>query len=83
MSERPDLKQALGIEQALQSMLAHVAEGDTCRQISAYQFRRSDREKDLAAVRGGHDARGAIQHRAEIIAIPKLGRAGVQAHPYF
>ena len=63
-------------------MLAHLAQGDTFRQMSAHQFRRGGGEKNLAAVRGGLDARCAIQHRAEIITIPNLGRASVQAHPY-
>src|SRR6267378_189608 len=61
-------------------MLAQFAQADTFRQMSAHQFRRGGGEKDLAAVRGGHDARCAIQHRAEIIAVPKLALdAGFEA----
>ena len=63
-------------------MLAHLAQRDAFRQLSAHQFRRGGGEQDLVAVRGGHDPRCAIQRRAEIIAIPKFRHAGVQAHPH-
>ena len=60
----------------------HVAQRDAFRQTFAYQFRRGAGEKYLASVCSGHNARRAIQHRAEIIAVPKLGRSRVQTHPY-
>ena len=63
-------------------MLAHLAQRDAFRQLSAHQFCRGGREQDLLAMGGGHDPRRAIQRRAEIIAIPKFRHAGVQAHPY-
>ena len=37
------------------------------------------RQQDLAAVRGAHDARGAIDRAAEVIAVAALGRSRVQA----
>ena len=63
-------------------MLAHLAQRDAFRQLSAHQFRRGGGEQDLPAVGDRHDPRRAIQRRAEIVAIPKFRHAGVQAHAH-
>jgi D5 N terminal like len=49
---------------------------------SAEQTRRRLGQQDLTAMPGGHHPRGSIEHRTEVIAVPKLGFAGRQPHPH-
>jgi hypothetical protein len=79
---RDNLQQALGIEQALQAMLAHLPQRDTVWQSGAQNFRRHGGDQDLLAMGDGHDPRRAIQRRAEIIAFAQFRHAGVQAHSH-
>ena len=43
---------------------------------------RGCRQQHLAAVAGGHDARGAVEGRPEVVALALGGLAGVQAHAH-
>src|SRR6186997_2533195 len=52
-------------------MLAHLAQGDSFRQIFAHQLCRCCREKNLLTVSGGHDPRRTIQRCPEVVAVPK------------
>ena len=67
--------------QALELVLAQVLERGAGRELVDDERGGGRRQQHLTAVPGGHDARRAVQGRAEVVALP-LGRlAGVQPHP--
>jgi hypothetical protein len=49
---------------------------------SAEQSRRRLGQQDLTAVPGGHHPSGAVEHRTEIVTVPKLSLPGRQPHPH-
>ena len=75
-----ELEHALGPPQSLQVMLAEVAQLATGGQPVHDQGGRGRRQEHLAAMPGGHDPRGAVESRAEVVALARRGLAHVQAH---
>ncbi len=78
-----DLPEALRIDQALEAMLAHLAQRQSARKLIAQEFRSGRRQQDLLAICGGHDARNAVDRGAKIIAIVLFGGPGMQTNPDF
>ena len=76
-----ELEDALGAAESLQLVLAHVLQGGAVRQLVGDERSGGRRQQHLAAMAGGHDARGPVEGRTEVVALA-LGRlAGVQTHP--
>ena len=73
----------LGPREVAQPVLAEVAELRAVREVVSHQLLRGQRKQHLPAVRGGEDARHAVERLAEVIAIALLRRAGVQGHADF
>ena len=62
-------------------MLAQVAQRNLRHDVVTHQLITRLCEENLSAVSGGHQARGSIERRAEVVALALLGWAGVQPHP--
>jgi hypothetical protein len=75
-----ELEHALRPAEALQLVLAEVAEAAAVREAVGDQRGCGCRQEHLAAVAGGHDPRRAIEGRAEVVPLTRGGLAGVQAH---
>jgi len=71
------LEDAFGAFQAAQAHGAQVAQRGVRRKALADQRRHRLRQKDLAAVRGTHDARGAVDGPAKEVVIAALGHSSV------
>jgi hypothetical protein len=71
----------LWANQVLQSVLAQIAQGYLRHGVVTHQLIGRLCEENLAAVSGGHQARGSIERRAEVVDLALLGWAGVQSHP--
>ncbi len=77
-----ELEDVLAVAQILQAVLAEIAEGDVLGQVVADHLLGGEGEEDLAAVAGGHEAGGAVEGGAEVVAAAGVGRAGVDAHAH-
>ncbi len=74
-----DLIYELGIRQIAQAHAPQVAQRNSWRQAVGDQCDHRLRHEYLSAMRCIHDARGAIDHRAEEVVVAALIDAGVQA----
>ena len=74
------LVDTFGPAQVLEAMLAQVADGGALGQLVSHQGGDRGGQQHLASVAGGHDARGAIEGRSEVVAVAKGGLAGMQRH---
>ena len=77
-----DLEDALGSGEVTEGVLAEVEERGAAWEAVARQLLSGVREQDLSAVRGGHEASGAVHRRPVVVAISVLRRAGVHAHAH-
>ena len=77
-----DLEHPLRSAEVAQLELAEIHEIRCRRETVARERRGGLRDEDLAGMRGGHQARGAVHHRAVVVATPVLRIAGVQTHAH-
>ena len=75
-----ELEDALRAAEALELVLAEVLERGAVRELVNDECGRGGREQHLTAVPGGHDARRAVQGRAEVVALARRRLPGVQPH---
>lgn len=65
-----------------QSVLAEIAQLHPWGQRPVEQRRRGLRDEDLPAVAECHQTGGAVERRAEVVAVARFGVARVHAHPH-
>ena len=61
-------------------MFAQIEQGRAVWQMIAQQFRADGREQNLSAVGNTHNAGGAVECLAIVIAVAQFGLTGVQTH---
>ena len=77
-----DLVDPLGIGQVAQPDRAQVPQRNIAGQAVAHEVRNGLRQHDLAAVRGAHDPRRAVDRAAEIVVVTTLDDACVHPAAY-
>jgi hypothetical protein len=76
-----ELEDLLRAADVLEPELAEVAQRGGLREAIRHQRGRRGGQEDLAAMRGGHQARGPIDRRAEEVILALLRLAGMHGHP--
>ena len=77
-----ELEEVLGAIEVLEPVLAEIPERDVRRQLVGDQLARGARDQHLPAVSGGADPRRAVHVQTDVIVLPDLRLAGVDAHPH-
>ncbi len=73
-----DLEHVLWVGQVLEVMRAEILKLESAIEVHPG---RDGGQQDLAAMPGRHDAGRPVQNRSEVVAVPLLGRPGVDPHP--
>ena len=76
------LEDPLGPGEVAEAMLAEIDEAQIVVERVARQLLGRERHEDLPALRRRHQARGAVDGRAVVVAVAELGVAGVHTDPH-
>ena len=76
------LEDMLGPAKVFEALLAQIGQGRAPGELVAHQLGGGGGEQDLPSGGDRHQAGGAVERRAKIVAIAQLGLAGMQPHAH-